>query len=149
MKKQLLATLLTLTAGIAVAQTTETVEVEMQTDEVTNEVFIVVEQPPQFVGGDEAMGKYLAENLRYPKKARREGIEGRVYVQFIVEKDGSISNVETIKGIGELCDEEASRVIAKMPNWTPGTQRGQTVKVKMILPISFMLGNDDAEEDGK
>ena len=87
-----------------------------------------------------AFYKYISTNLRYPDQARKMGVEGKVFVQFIVDKDGSITDVQAIKGIGEGCDEEAVRVIEGSNKWIPGKQRGRPVKVKMILPITFKLG---------
>jgi len=78
--------------------------------------------------------------MRYPVQARRMGIEGRVFVQFVVQKDGSLQEIQVIKGIGAGCDEEAVRVIKKSKNWKPGKQRGRAVKVRMIIPIVFRLG---------
>ncbi|WP_176956104.1 M56 family metallopeptidase [Catalinimonas alkaloidigena] len=105
----------------------------------SDEVFLVVEEQPAPVGGMEAVTSYLQENLAYPAQARRMGIEGRVFVEFIIEKDGTISNVKSVKGIGAGCDAEAVRVVSEMPNWNPGKQSGQAVKVKMVLPIMFKL----------
>ena len=87
-----------------------------------------------------AFYKYVATTLRYPAQARRMGIEGKVFVQFVVDKDGSLTDVQAIKGIGAGCDEEAVRVISKAKKWKPGKQRGRAVKVRMILPITFKLG---------
>jgi periplasmic protein TonB len=81
----------------------------------------------------------VGQNIKYPKSARRLGIEGRVFIQFIVEKDGSLSDIKCIKGIGGGCDEEAERVISLSKKWTPGKQRGKIVKQKMVLPIMFKL----------
>ena len=83
--------------------------------------------------------KYLTKEMKYPTKARRLGIEGEVFLQFIVEKDGSVSNVETLRGIGGGCDEEAMRVVKNMPKWSPGKQRGKSVKVQYRIPIKFTL----------
>jgi protein TonB len=82
---------------------------------------------------------YVSKNLKYPPKAARMGIEGRVFVEFIVERDGSLTDINVAKGIGGGCDEEAVRVIAEAPNWSPGKQRGRAVRVRMIMPIVFKL----------
>lgn len=103
------------------------------------EIFLVVESQPSFPGGDDALYKYLADNLRYPREAREAGIQGRVFVSFVVEKDGSISNVKVLRGIGGGCDEEAVRVVLGMPKWIPGKQRGIPVRVQFNLPIKFTL----------
>lgn len=106
-----------------------------------SEVFDVVEEAPTFPGGMEAWNKFLGENLRYPAQARNMGVEGTVYVVFEVRADGTVKNVEILRGIGAGCDEEALRVINKSPNWNPGKQRGRTVNVRMRLPIRFKLDN--------
>jgi protein TonB len=109
----------------------------------TNEIFDVVEDSPEFPGGMEAWNEFLMNNLKYPEQARKMGIEGTVYLVFEVRKDGSVKNVELLKGIGAGCDEEAKRVIMKSPNWTPGKQRGHTVNVRMRVPIKFKLGDSE------
>lgn len=105
----------------------------------SGEVFDVVENPPMPAGGFEGWNTYLSQNLTYPAQARREGIEGTVYVSFIVEVDGSIQGVEILRGIGGGCDEEALRVVRNAPDWEPGTQRDRKVNVKMRVPIRFKL----------
>lgn len=108
-------------------------------EEIIEEVFTIVEQNPTFKGGDISFIKYLKSNLNYPEKARRMGIEGRVFVQLIVEKDGSLTDFSIIRGIGGDCNDEAIKVMQKSPNWIPGKQRGRPVRVQMIIPISFKL----------
>lgn len=105
----------------------------------TPEVFSVVEEMPQFDGGMEALARYLSKNMRYPASARRMGVEGTVYISFVVSKDGQISDVVVLKGIHGDCDAEAMRVIGQMPPWKPGKQRGVPVNVKFVLPIKFKL----------
>lgn len=109
-----------------------------------DQVFLMVEEQPEFTGGNKAFAKYLRKNLKYPKKARRMGIEGKVFVEFVVNKDGSLADIEIIKGIGGGCDEEAVRVLKNSPKWIPGKQRGKSVRVKMSVPIVFRLtgGNE-------
>ncbi len=114
---------------------------EAPEEEEVEEIFTIVEDKPGFPGGDAAMYQYLGKNINYPSQARRMGIEGRVFVQFVVNQDGSISDVQAIKGIGAGCDEEAERVIKSMPKWKPGKQRGRAVKVRMVLPVFFKLNN--------
>lgn len=102
-------------------------------------VFDVVEEMPQYPGGMQAMISYLQENVTYPKDAKEKKISGRVLVVFVVEKDGSISNVETVKSVFPSLDEEAVRIVKGMPNWKPGKQSGKVVRVKYTLPVSFSL----------
>ena len=109
-------------------------------EEKADEVFTIVEDQPSPVGGMTAFYQYVQKKLKYPAQARRMGIEGKVFVQFIVDKDGSITDVKAVKGIGAGCDEEAVRVLQDSPKWNPGKQRGRPVKVRMILPITFRLG---------
>jgi protein TonB len=104
-----------------------------------NEIFLVVEQAPEFDGGLAAMYKFIQKNMGYPAKARRMNIEGTVFVGFVVERDGSIADVQIVKGIDSDCDKEAVRVVSKMPPWKPGKQSGKPVRVRFILPIKFKL----------
>jgi protein TonB len=101
--------------------------------------FSVVEKMPEPVMGMQAFYAFLSENMRYPRLARKMNIEGRVYVQFIVNTDGSLSDITVVKGIGGGCDEEAIRVMKMSPRWTPGKQRGRPVRVQMVVPIYFRL----------
>lgn len=107
--------------------------------EAPKEVFKVVEQMPSYPGGQGDLLKFLGTNINYPKAAKDAGIEGMVVIQYIIEKDGSISNAKVVKGIGAGCDEEALRVVNAMPNWVAGKQRGQAVPVQFNLPIRFKL----------
>ena len=109
-------------------------------EEVADEIFTIVEDQPQPKGGMAAFYEYIGKKLKYPAQARRMGIEGKVFVEFVVDKDGTITNVKAIKGIGAGCDEEAIRVIQSSPKWNAGKQRGRPVRVRMILPITFKLG---------
>lgn len=103
------------------------------------EIFCPIESDPQFPGGMESLRNYLRENIHYPKMAQGANIQGKVYVSFTVEKDGSISNIKILKGIGGGCDEEAVRLVKNMPDWIPGKQRHKAVSVKFTLPIKFTL----------
>lgn len=114
-------------------------DVEEVQEEVVEEVFTVVETFPEPVGGYDAFNRYVAESLRYPKAASRLNVSGRVFVKFVVEKDGSLTDAVVVKGIGAGCDEEALRVINNAPKWNPGKQRGQPVRVSRIIPIRFVL----------
>ena len=102
-------------------------------------LFSVVEVMPQYPGGQIAMMKYIMENMKYPEQAMKEGIQGQVTVRFIVEKDGSISNVRPIHSVHTLLDKEAVRVVKSMPKWSPGKQNGKPVRVQLIVPIMFKL----------
>ena len=106
---------------------------------VDDEVFVVVEEQAEFPGGMEAMYAYIVKNLKYPEAAKEKGIEGRVFVQFVIEKDGSISNVKILRGIGGGCDEAAKEMVEKMPKWKPGKQKGKPVRFQFTLPIKFEL----------
>lgn len=102
-------------------------------------IFTVVENMPEYPGGMDAMYAYLGENIQYPDSAKMNNISGKVYVTFVIEKDGSVTNVVVLRGIGGGCDKEAMRVVSEMPNWKPGKQRGQEVRVQYNLPIKFTL----------
>ena len=99
----------------------------------------MVEQQPEFSGGMAALGQYLSKNLRYPAAAQRANVAGKVFVSFVVNTDGSIQDVQILKGLGFGTDEEAQRVVKGMPKWRPGKQSGRPVRVKYNLPINFTL----------
>jgi protein TonB len=105
----------------------------------TDTPFLTVEIMPEFIGGVSELYKWLGNNLRYPSAAVNAGVEGKVFVKFIVEKDGKISKPEVLKGIGFGCDEEALKSLRKMPNWKPGMQNGKPVLVYFTIPIVFKL----------
>ena len=109
---------------------------------VDDEVFVIVEEQAEFPGGMEAMYAYIVKNLKYPEAAKEKGIEGRVFVQFVIEKDGSISNILVKRAIGGGCEEAAVEMIKNMPKWKPGKQRGKPVRVQFNLPIKFELEKD-------
>jgi TonB family protein len=108
-------------------------------DANTDEVFKVVEVDPEFPGGEEALYKYLAENIKYPVMAKNNKVEGRVYITFVIEKDGTVSDAKVLRSVNEELDAEALRVINAMPKWKPGTQRGVPVRVQYNIPINFKL----------
>lgn len=111
-----------------------------QPEETDSEVFMVVETMPEFPGGQSALFNYLSANVKYPTTAQANGIQGRVICLFVVEKDGSITNVEVVRSGGDASlDAEAIRVIKSMPKWTPGKQRGKNVRVKYSVPVNFRL----------
>jgi protein TonB len=101
--------------------------------------FVVVEQMPEFPGGLNELYRYIGKNINYPQVAKEVGIQGTVFVKFIIERDGSISNVELLRSIGGGCDEEAMRVIQAMPSWSAGLQLGKPVRVSYNLPVKFTL----------
>lgn len=107
--------------------------------EFDGEVYQIVEEMPEFPGGMQKLMEFISNNIQYPQVAREKGIQGRVFVSFIVEPDGSISNVKVLRGIGSGCDEEAVRVIKSMPKWEPGKQGGQAVRVNYQIPVNFNL----------
>ena len=115
------------------------VKIEEEEEEEDVQIFTVVENDPEFPGGMEALYKYLRENIKYPQLARDNNITGKVYVTFVVERDGSIANPRVLKDIGGGCGAEAIRVVKAMPKWTPGKQRGKAVRVQFNLPVSFNL----------
>lgn len=108
-------------------------------EEDADVVFQVVESMPSFPGGDAALFKYLNDNIKYPVIAQESGIQGRVICQFVVNRDGSIVDIEVVRSVDKSLDAEAIRVIERMPRWTPGKQRGKTVRVKYTLPVNFRL----------
>ena len=110
-------------------------------EEATEEIFVVVEKQPEFPGGTTALMKFLGDNIKYPVIAQENGIQGRVITNFVVERDGSISDVQVVRGQDPSLDREAVRVIKTMPRWTPGQQRGKPVRVRFTLPVVFRLQN--------
>lgn len=115
--------------------------------DTTNVVYEVVEIQPNPPGGMAGWNKYLSENLRYPTNAQRKGIEGTVIVAFVVNTDGTTTNIEILRSVGGGCDEEVIRIVKGSPKWTPGMQRGTPVRTRMRLPLRFMLGGTDTSRD--
>jgi protein TonB len=111
-------------------------------EEKAPEIFMYVEQMPEFPGGQVELLKYLQKNLRYPAAARENGIEGKVVLQFVVDESGKISEIQTVRDIGGGCAEEAIRVVRSMPPWKAGKQNGNAVKVYFKLPVTFKLGTE-------
>jgi TonB family protein len=126
----------------------ETQKVVTQEKPSEEPVFQVVETMPSFPGGQDAMTKYMMTTIKYPEEARTKGIQGTVYITYVVEKDGSVSNVKVLRGIGSGCDEEGVRVVSAMPKWNPGKQRGEFVRVQFNLPINFKLDSKSDKEKG-
>lgn len=100
---------------------------------------LMVDQMPEYVGGNAAMNKFILENIKYPQKAKETGLQGTVYISFVIEKDGTLADAKVEKGIGGGCDEEALRVVKMMPKWIPGKDKGKNVSVGLTLPIKFKL----------
>lgn len=122
---------------VVIAPPVEEVKEEEEDEQV---VFVIVESMPEFPGGQQALFKYLSENVKYPVIAQENGIQGRVICQFVVNKDGSIVDVEVARSAGDASlDKEAVRVIKSMPKWKPGQQRGKAVRVKYTVPVNFKL----------
>lgn len=117
----------------------EIIEVEEEEAIEEPEIFTIVEDMPSFPGGEEKLYEYLGKNLKFPPMAKDAGIQGIVFVTFVVKEDGSIDGVRVLRGIGGGCDEEAVRVIKNMPKWKPGKQRGKSVRVQYNMPIRFIL----------
>jgi TonB family protein len=115
--------------------------------DTTNAVYEVVEIQPSPPGGMAGWNKYLMENLRYPTNAQRKGIEGTVIVAFVVNTDGTTTDIEILRSVGGGCDEEVIRIVKGSPKWTPGMQRGTPVRTRMRLPLRFMLGGTDPSRD--
>ena len=104
------------------------------------EIFVVVEDMPQFPGGN--VQRWISKNVKYPILAQENGIQGKVFIQFVIEKDGSITDVKVMRGVDASLDKEAIRVVKSMPKWKPGKQRGKPVRVSYTLPINFQLSNN-------
>ncbi|MBQ7985634.1 MAG: energy transducer TonB, partial [Bacteroidales bacterium] len=117
----------------------EIAKVEDVEDEAEKVIFTVVEQQASFPGGTAELTKYLAQNIKYPQPARETGTSGKVYLTFVVEKDGSITDIKILRDIGAGCGEEAIRVVKAMPKWTPAKQRGKAVRQQFNLPVTFTL----------
>jgi protein TonB len=114
-------------------------DVKQVVEEDPNQIFTSVEQSAEFPGGLDKFGKYLGNNIRYPAVARENNVQGRVIVQFVVERDGSLTDIHVVRGLGSGCDEEAIRVLKNSPKWKPGIQNGRPVRQQYTVPISFTL----------
>ncbi|MEO6149206.1 MAG: TonB family protein [Mucilaginibacter sp.] len=107
-----------------------------------NQIFTAVEQVPEFPGGLSAFGKYLSNNIKYPAVARENNVQGRVFLTFVVEKDGALTDIKVLRSLGSGTDEEAIRVLKKSPKWKPGIQNGRPVRVQYNIPIAFNLASE-------
>ncbi len=126
-----------------IKETTEVIKVATVEDfakEETDEIFLIVEEEPEFPGGMSAFQKYIKNNMHYPRHARQMGVEGKVFVEAVVGKDGTLTEIKVLKGVGAGCDEEALRVVQQSPQWKPGRQRGNPVRTRIVIPIVFRMG---------
>ena len=128
-------------ADVEADQETEVAIVEMTEEEEEEEeqIFMIVENMPEFPGGDLALRKYIAENVKYPEIAKENGLSGKVFVQFVINQRGEVENVKIARGVDPALDKEAIRVVQNLPKWKPGSQRGKPVKVSYTVPINFQL----------
>jgi TonB family protein len=108
-------------------------------NDLDEDVFIIVEEMPEYEGGKAALRQFLADNIKYPVEASENAIQGRVYIQFVVEKDGTCGRAKVVRGVDPSLDTEALRVVNTMPKWKPGKQRGQNVAVAYTIPVNFQL----------
>jgi protein TonB len=116
------------------------IELEEEPEPIVEKIFDVVEENPEFIGGITKLHEYLVKNIKYPEMAKNNDTQGKVFVQFVVWKDGTIKDVKVVKGVHKILDIEAARVVKTMPKWNPGKQRGKSVNARFILPIKFRLG---------
>ena len=116
-------------------------EVEQEPEEKPDEIFMIVEEPAEPQGGYKEFYAFVSGELKYPRKALEVNVSGKVYIKFVVDKDGSLSNLEVVRGIGFGCDEEAIRVLSNAPKWKPAKQRGRLVRQQMVIPIHFKLAD--------
>ena len=111
----------------------------LEAQDADSKIFDMVEEMPNFPGGSKELMSYLVKNIEYPASAKKDGKQGRVIIQFVVEKDGSISDVKVVRGVDPSLDQEAVRVVKAMPNWIPGKMKGNAVRVKYTVPVMFRL----------
>ncbi len=153
MKNIFLVVAILLGSQISIAQTQDSeqfIKAPKAVEEAPQEeTFVIVEKMPEFPGGQAALMHYLNSKIKYPEECRKMGVEGKVFVKFIVDATGNITNVQVLRGVvdGKLLEKEAIRVVESMPNWKPGTQGGKAVSVYFTLPISFKL--DAVSEENK
>lgn len=132
--------LLTFVGSISFAQEIEKEKsLTIEEEKIDTDVFVLVEQMPEFPGGQDSLYKFIGATILYPKEAKENSIEGKVYVNFTIEKDGSINEVKVIKGVHPLLDEEAVRVVESFPKWKPGKHKGKKVRVSFNIPLNFVL----------
>lgn len=147
-----LATVMTLASSVAASNETEntnrgdSMTISASDTDDDDLMGIIVERRPEFPGGQKALMEFLKSNLIYPKVARDSSIQGRVIVKFTVEKDGTITDVEVVRGVHPALDEEAVRVVSMMPKWKPGTQMGDIVRTKFTLPVLFKINQEESKK---
>jgi len=105
------------------------------------EIFVVVDNQPVFPGGEKALVEFISKNLKYPANSEKSGVQGTVFANFVIETDGSVSNIKILRGLNDECNAEVLRVISMMPKWTPGTQNGKAVRVSFNIPVKFALSS--------
>jgi protein TonB len=130
-------------ADIRIEEPVGNSDVKQVVEENPNQIFTAVEKQPGFPGGDAAFGKYLGKAIRYPAVARENNVQGRVILTFVVERDGSLTDIKVVRGIGSGCDEEAVRALKSSPKWTPGIQNGRPVRVQYSVPVAFSLASEE------
>jgi periplasmic protein TonB len=146
MKNSFIVFAMLLISNLSIAQSQNTEQLiqapKAMEEAPQEETFVIVEKMPEFPGGQAALMQYLSSNIKYPEECRKMGVEGKVFVKFIVDATGNIINVQVLRGVvdGKLLEKEAMRVVQSMPKWKPGTQGGKAVSVYFTLPISFKLG---------
>ena len=124
------------------ARVSMTIPIDVSVEgEKGEEVFFIVEHMPEFPGGDIALRKFIAENVKYPEEAKEKGLSGKVFVQFVIDKNGDVVSPKIVRSVDPILDNEAIRVIQSLPKWTPGSQRGNAVNVSYTYPVNFSLGN--------
>lgn len=124
-------------------------QVEAQENQDKNGIYSIVEEMPEYPGGDKALRNEIAEKIKYPEEARKKGIQGKVFVTFVVDEQGAVTNVKIARGVDPSLDNEALRVINDLKNWKPGKEKGKAVKVAFTVPINFALGDNLKKESGK
>ena len=121
--------------------------IEVEPEEMPDDVFVVVDEMPEFPGGTMALLQFLASNIKYPAECKEKGIQGRVLVSFTVNKDGSIIDPEVVKSVDPALDAVALKVVNAMPTWKPGKQKGETVRVRYTVPLNFRLDREEKEAE--
>ena len=124
-------------------------QIEAQENPDKNGIYSIVEEMPEYPGGEEALKNEIAEKIKYPEEARKNGIQGKVFVTFVVDEQGAVSNVKIARGAEPSLDKEALRVINTLKTWKPGKEKGKAVKVAFTVPINFALGDNSKNESGK